>query len=498
MRKSSKKPHKHAVFFLCFNYEFYMIIVCHLGGAIMHIKKFIGDRDFFKTTLIIAIPLMLQQLISTSVNLLDNLMIGQLGDHSLAGVATVNRYFLIATFGTNGFIAAASVFMAQFHGAHDHKHMKQTFRFALLTSCIIMSTFVGIALLFPEHIIRFFIQDDKVVSEGLKYIIVCALTFLPNMITMAIAGSMRATGDSKRPLMASVVSVLTNAFFNYGLIYGNFGFPQLGVLGAALGTLIARFVELAIILMFLTFGNYAFKTKISELFDISKRLINHIFVKALPLSINEILWASGMALLLKFYATRGADVISGYSIATTVSDLFFTMNAGMSVATTILVSHALGANKLDEARENGYHLIGFGVVLSMFFAVLLFGSTFILPYIYSVSDSALHTAQTFLRIQAPLFSIYVMNTTCYFILRAGGDTKSTLLLDSLYMWTVNLVAVGLATHFTSWGIISLYILGQSTDVVKLFIAYRFVAKEKWLNNLALVEEKDDFELELGA
>ena len=463
----------------------------------MVLSKFFGDRDFFKKALWIAVPLMLQQLISTSVNLLDNLMIGQLGDHSLAGVATVNRYFMIAVFGTNGVIAAASVFMAQFYGADDKKHMQQTFRFVLIASSVIMTTFVVIALLFPENIIRFFVKDDLVIQEGLSYIYIAALTFIPNMITLAIAGSMRATGDSRTPLGASVISMFTNAFFNYGFIYGNLGFPALGVAGGALGTLIARIVELAFIGYFLATGSYAFKTRIRELFQISKTLVKRIVEKALPLALNEVLWASGMALLLKFYATRGADVISGYSIATTVSDMFFTMNAGMSVATTILVSQALGANRLDEARENGYHLMGFGVVLSIVFGTLLMLSTFVIPHIYSVSDNAMWTAQSFLRIQAPLFSIYVMNTTCYFILRAGGDTRSTLMLDSGYMWTVNLVAVGLATHFTSLGIIGLYLVGQSTDIFKMFIAYRFVSKEKWLTNLAAEELREEAQLEMG-
>lgn len=454
----------------------------------MFLKQYFGDKDFYKKALIIAIPLMLQQLISTSVNLLDNLMIGQLGDLALAGVTTVNRYFMIAIFGTNGLVAASAVFMAQFYGANDEEHMKQTFRFTILSAMLIMSIFIILALTMPETIIGFFIKDPAVIQEGLKYIYVAALTFIPNLFTMAIAGSMRSTGDSKTPLVASVISVFTNAFFNYGLIYGNFGFPRLGITGAALGTLIARIVELAFIGYFLKSGNYAFKTQVKEIFHISHKLIKRIVSKALPLVFNEVLWAAGMALLLKLYATRGPEVISGYSIATTVSDLFFTMNAGMSIATTILVAQPLGANRFDEARENGYHLIGFGITLAMVFGLALFGTTFLIPYIYSVSDAAMHTAQSFLRIQAPLFIIYVLNTASYFILRAGGDTRSTLMLDSGYMWTINLPAVAFATHFTSLGIIGLYIIGQSTDIIKLFIALRFVKKEGWIQNLADVKE----------
>lgn len=461
----------------------------------MNLKKYFGDKAFFKSTLLIAVPLMMQQLVSTAVNLLDNLMIGQLGDHALAGVAAVNRYFMIALFGTMGILAAASVFMAQFYGSNDDEHMEETFRYSLISSSLVMSFFIIIALIFPNQIIRFFVDSDLVVEQGLQYIFISALSFIPTMFTMAIASAMRATGDTKAPLIASVISMLTNLVFNYILIYGHFGFPALGVYGAALGTLAARIVELLIVSYALRKGYYRFKSPISHLFKISKTLTKAITFKALPLSLNEIGYAAGMALLLRFYGTRGADVISGYSITATISDLFFTMNAGMSIATTILVSQALGANKIKEARDNGYRLLGFGVALAAVFGVMLFMSSYLVPVLYDVSANATWIAQNFLRIMAFLFWIYILNTTVYFILRAGGDTKSTLLLDSGYMWGVNLVCVGIATYFTNMNIIGLYLVGQSTDILKMIIALKFVHKEKWLVNLAEEETVEELLLE---
>ncbi|CAM3751529.1 MATE family efflux transporter [Erysipelothrix urinaevulpis] len=461
----------------------------------MILKRYFGDRDFFKTTFMIAIPLMLQQVVSTAVNLLDNLMIGQLGDHSLAGVAAVNRYFMIALFGTMGVIAAASVFMAQFYGSDDRHHMQQTFRYSILSTCLIMSIFIIIALLFPQEIISFFVKDPHVIREGSRYIVISALSFIPTMFTMAIAGAMRATGDSKTPLIASVASMVTNLVFNYALIYGHFGFPAMGVVGAGIGTLIARLVEVTIISFALRRGDYIFKSSVNELFNISPTLIKAITLKSLPLSINEVMFAMGMALLLRFYGTRGADVISGYSIAVTVSDLFFTMNAGMSIAATILVSQPLGANNLQKAKENGYHLLGFGFILASIFGVMLFMTSFIVPNLYNVSATAIHLATNFLRIQAFLFWIYVLNTTVYFILRAGGDTKSTLMMDSGYMWCVNLVCVGIATYYTNLNVIGLYLIGQSTDVLKMIISITFLHKEKWLVNLAEKETEQELLLD---
>ena len=316
----------------------------------MNLRRYFGDKDFYKHTLHIAVPLMLQQLVSTSVNLLDNLMIGQLGDHALAGVATVNRYFMVAIFGTLGIIAASTVFLAQFYGSNDENHMKQTYRFSIISTSMIMSFFIVLALAFPSKIVGFFVDDSNVIFEGSRYIVIAALSFIPTMFTMAIAGSMRAVGDSKSPLIASLISMMTNLFFNYALIYGHFGFPAMGIVGAGIGTLIARIVEIIVIILFLRRNDYPFKTPITTLFQVSPTLVKAISLKALPLALNEVLYASGMAMLMKFYGTRGADAISGYSISLTVSDLFFTMNAGMSVATTILVSQPLGANKKKKPR----------------------------------------------------------------------------------------------------------------------------------------------------
>lgn len=447
-------------------------------------KKFIGSKEFNKRVLVIAIPLMLQQLIATSVNLLDNLMIGQLGSDALAAVTAINRYFLIAIFASLGLMAAATVYIAQFYGAKEEENMKAAFRFGLISTMSVTLLFVIAAFVFDQQIISFFVKDEAILGHGLDYIHVAALTFVPNAIVMAVGGAMRSIGESKLPLIASVISVFTNAFFNYVLIYGHMGFPKLGVFGGALGTLIARFVELAFILYYLKKGDFAFKTKLKDLFHIPAQLAKRIWVKALPLLMNEILWASGMALLLKLYATRGNDVISGYSIASSLADLFFTMNAGMSIASTILISQPLGANKLEEARQNAYNLIGFAVMLGAIFGVLMFIMSFAVPYMYSVSDESMHIALTFIRYQSFLFIVYVMNTTCYFILRAGGDTRSTLILDSLYMWTVNLSIVSFFTYFTSVNIISLFLIGQMTDVIKFAISYRFVKKERWVMNLA--------------
>lgn len=450
----------------------------------LSIRKFCFDKEFAKIVLAIAVPLMIQQLITSSVNLIDNLMVGQLGDIAVGGVAAVNRFYIIATYGTNGLINAAAIFIAQFYGAKDHDKMQQTFRFMLVSALIIILLFMIVGIFIPDIVVSFFSKDLQIIALGADYMRIAALSFLPMAITLCIATSMRSVGEIKLPLFASAIAVITNTCLNYCLIFGNFGFPYLGVQGAAIATLIARCLELIIISFFLKINDFEFKTSISKIFVISKEIINKVIVKALPLATNEILWSLGMATLFKFYSTRGIDVMSGYSISTTISDIFFVLYAGMAAASTVLISQPFGANDLEKGKSNAYKLLGFCFCLSFVFAFLMFGSTFIIPQLYSnISIEARNVATNFLRVQSILFWVYMFTTECFFILRSGGDTKNTLIMDSCFMWLVNIPLVGIFTYLTPVGYLGLYLVGQSTDLVKLVFAYHLIRKEKWVKNL---------------
>ncbi len=454
----------------------------------MRYSKFIGPKQFYKDVLKIAVPLMLQQLITSSVNLVDNLMVGQLGDASLGGVAATNRFYMIAFFATFGILAAAGIFIAQYFGAKDQEHMKQSFRFSILSAYLVILPFFFLGLLRPQWGIQYFTSDAGIVAEGIRYMTIASFSLLPLGPILAMTSAMRSIGETKIPLYAGIISVLTNAFFNYILIFGHFGFPAMGVAGAAYATVIARLVEVTILLAVMKVKSFAFSTKITELFHISKLIVRNVSVKAAPLALNEFFWASGMATLFKFYATRGPEVISGMSIAGTTADLFFTLFGGMAVASTVMISQPLGANDLDTGRANGYRMLGFSVFLAMCFAFMMFGASFIVPNFYNVSGEARMIAQTILRIMSVMFWIYMGTAQCYFILRAGGDTKSTFLMDSGFMWLVNIPVVFAFAYWTDFPIFIVYIAGQSTDFLKLTFSYWLVKKEKWVVNLTLQKE----------
>lgn len=450
-------------------------------------KRFLFDRKFAKMVILIAAPLMLQQLISVSVNLVDNLMVGSLGDAALGAVASANKYYMIASFSIEGLTAAAGVFIAQFFGAKDQKHMQQAFATMLIVGFIIITGFSLLAMFSPETIMNYFTHDANIIGLAKQYFAIAVFSYFPIAITTSFYYAARAIGETKIPLYISSLAVVINAVLNYIFIFGKFGFAAMGIEGAALATVCARVIELLLVLYALRINSFMFKFPIHHLFQIEKQIVTHILSKAAPLTLNELMFSFGLATLYKFQSTRGSMVMSGLSISSTVADLFFTLFIGLSVASNVFISTHLGANELEKAKENAYKLIGFSMVVSLIFSCMMYATTYMIPYLYRhVSAESLAVARTVLTVQACVLWIYTINAQNYFILRAGGDMRNTLLMDSGFMWVINIPIVACVTYFTNVGYIAIYIVGQLVDLLKLGISYRLVRKENWVKNLTQI------------
>ena len=447
-------------------------------------NKYFGNKQFNLAVISVAIPIMLQNLVTTSVNLVDSLMVGQLGDAAIGGVAAVNRFFMIMNFGTLGVVSAVGIFIAQYFGAKNEQKMKESFRFSISASYVIILPFFLMALCFPKEILHFFTTDEQLIETGVNYLRVVCFTFLPLGCSLALSSAMRCIGETKIPLVVSIISVCTNTFFNYCFIFGNFGFPCLGVVGAAYATMIARIVELSVLLLVMAKFPFPFKTKVSELFHVPLSLVQTIAIKAAPLCLNELLWSGGNAMMLKLYGTRGSHVLSGYAITTTMTDIFYTLFSGMAVATTVMVAQQLGADHLEKAKENGYHMIGFSFCVAVIFSCFMYLVSYTVPYLYgSASLDVLAVAQKMIHVQAFCFILYTINTQNYFIVRAGGDTRSTLIMDSGFMWLFTIPVLSLIAYFTNINIYAMYLIGQSSELLKLMLSTRLLRKEKWVVNL---------------
>ena len=466
---------------------------CGAGGAegtIQGMEKRKGTIQFYLSVLAVAVPMMLEQLITNSVNLVDNLMVGTLGDAAIGSVAAVNRYYMIASYAAMGLSAAGGVFIAQYRGANEEEHMKESFRTMLLFNFLIIGLFTSAALLYPSSILSFFTRDPRIIHDGVIYLSIAAWSFLPMAVMMSVYSSMRSIGETRVPLRCSIISIFANVILNYCLIFGAFGFPRLELRGAAAATLLARLIELCASMVFLRRGNYAFKTSLADLFRIPRELGLRVLSKAAPLMLNETLWAGGMATLFKLYCVRGSDVMSGYSIACSIGDLFFMMLSGMAAAATVFISIPLGAGNKEEARENAYRLLRFSMALAVVLGIFIWLSRSLVPILYSgVSAGAQKVAADVLGVQACLFWIYMGGAQCYFTLRAGGDMRHTLIMDSGFMWAFAIPAVAFTTYCTNLPYLWPYVIGELTEIVKLIFAFRLVKREEWLVNLTETEDE---------
>ena len=447
-------------------------------------EKYFGDKEFYSHVLRLALPMMFQGLLVSLSGLVDNMMVAGLGDSFLSGVASANRFYMIFLFAVNGVVTAAGIFIGQYLGAKKPEMMKESFRASIILGYLVMIPFFILIMFFPENILRFFTKDTLVIASGLDYYKAIVWTMIPLTLSMAIGTAIRSTGDTKTPIIASSVGIGVNLVFNYLLIYGNFGFPALGVYGSAIATLISRIVEVSILLYIMKVVHYDFATKIKDLFVIDGKLFKLISKNAVNISGNEILWSSSMAFLMKFYSTRGPAAMSAYSIAGSVADIFFVLFGGMAAATTVLVGHKLGANKFEEAKLNGYRLLSLSFILAITFGTIMILISNFVPYIYKdVSKEAQDIAVSLIRIIGLLFWTFMYNLQILFMLRAGGDSFSAFIMDSGFMWLINIPIVGLFTYYTDLPIVYLYLIGQLTDVGKLFISTYVFKKELWVKNV---------------
>ena len=454
------------------------------GMLLGYVKKLFQDKELINKCLTVAVPLMLQALVVNSVTLVDNLMIGELGDAALSGVSSANRYYIIVNYCSTAISAAGIIFLSQYYGAQNENKMKECFRILTIFSLLTGAVFVFLARFFPEQILRFIIDDDEVVRLGGMYLKLCCLSYLPTIVSVCIGASMRALGRPKVPMLISIFSVLLNVAFDYVFIFGRFGLPALGVEGAAVATLLARLIEMILYIFALHASDMPFKTRITEFFRFEPVLMKRILSKAGPLLINEFLYTFGNTFLLKCYSFRGVSVNTAYTMTLTVQDLFFVLFSGMATATSVLIGIPLGAGELEKAKDNGYKLFVFSLLLSLLFGSVMFGVSFLFPVLYrNVSEDALYLAERFLKVNSLFFIAFTFNTQTYFTLRAGGQTRQTMVMDSVFMWSVMIPTVYILDYHTAIPVVIVYMIGQGTEFLKGILSWYFFRKEKWVVNL---------------
>ena len=400
-----------------------------------------GDRAFYRHYLLLAVPMILQNAITNLVSFLDNIMVGQLGTEQMSGVAIVNQLIFVYNLAIFGAVSAASIFGAQYFGNGDHRGHMHSFRFKLYATLLVTGLTILLLLTRGSDLISLYLTDtagngatDVALQYGKQYLVIMLVGLVPFAVNQAYATNIKETGQTLVPMLASFVAVGTNAVLDYLLIFGVGSFPELGVTGAALATVIARYVE-AVIVVFWAHRNREKNRYLEGAyrgFGIPVSELKTILIKGLPLMFNEVL------------------------------------------------GQYLGAGELEKAKDADNKMIVFSVFCCVIMAAIMFLVGGFFPDIYNTTAEIKDLATKFIAVSALIMPFCSFSHASYFTLRSGGKTMVTFLFDSVFTWVVVVPVAFLLAHGTGLGIVSVYFLVQATELIKVVIGYCMVRSNVWV------------------
>lgn len=451
-------------------------------------NKYIGDKAFYRRYIFLATPMIIQQAITNFVSFLDNLMVGQLGQESISAVATVNQLnfvFMLAVFGA---ASAGSIYGAQYFGKGDHKGHMYTFRFKLYAT--LFATFIGIIIfkVWGSKLIALFLTESEgaspelALSLGLEYLGIILIGLIPFAVNQAYATNIKETGQTVVPMIAGMVAVATNAILDYCLIFGFGPFPQLGVAGAAIATVIARYIEAAIVIIWAhthkSVNKYLEGAYLG--FGIPKNIFVPIVIKGAPLMLNEVLWAAGVSAVTQSYSIRGMNVLTALSISNTVANLFNIVFIQLGACISIIVGQYLGAGELKAAKDADNKMTAFSVFCCTIMAIIMFAFGGLFPQIYNVSPDIRALATRFIAVAAFWMPFCSFSHCSYFTLRSGGKTLVTFLFDSVFEWVIVAPVAFILAHYSGLGIVTIFFIVSGTELIKNIVGYFMVKSDVWL------------------
>ena len=457
-----------------------------------YLMRYIGDKKFYKRVIALALPVIAQNAISSFVGFLDNIMVGQIGTEQMSGVAIVNQILFVFYICIFGGVSGAGIFGTQFFGKGDYEGQKYTFRFKIYISiaiAIIALLLFGFA---GSELIQLYLSDsgevgniDLALQYGLEYLSIMMVGLIPFAISQAYFNSVRETGHTLVQMIAGIAAMLTNLVLNWLLIFGIGPFPVLGIKGAAIATVISRFVEVMIIVVW-THRNKNINPYIVGAYRslyIPKHILKDILIKGTPLMLNELFWAAGMAAITQCYAVRGLEVVASLNISTTISNLFNVVYIQLGGCIAIIVGQHLGAGELDEAKDAQRKMTFFSVVCCAVVAIIMMLVGGFFPNLYETEESIKLLAKEFIMISAAVMPICAYCHCSYFTLRSGGKTIVTFLFDSVYTWVVVIPVATILAKYSSLGIVLVFFIVSFLEIIKAMIGFFMVRSGVWVQNI---------------
>ena len=438
----------------------------------------------------VAVPIILQNFITNMVNMIDNVMVGSLGTEEVSAVAIINQLMFVFNLAVFGAVSGAGIFTSQFFGKKDDDGIRYTIRYKTVVCFVLLAVAIFIFTIGGKFLISLYLHDgsydcDKelAMQYALKYFKIMIIGLVPYSATQIFASTLKETGATFVPMLAGVVAVASNTILNYLLIFGIGFFPKLGVAGAAWGTVISRFLESALVIIYIRVSlkkHTYFRGSLRNLY-IPFSVVKVFLKKGIPLLCNEIMWSAGMSFLTMCYSSYGLAIVAACSISSTVVNLLNITFRSLGIATGIIIGKDLGANKFEEAVDNVHKLNAFALFVSVIMAIISFFVADSIPHLYNVSPESERWAVYFIKVSAVFMPFLCYENSSYFTLRAGGRIFLTSLFDGFF---VLFFCGGIAFIFKGIAPVSItYVAVEATNILKAAMGFVFLKKKLWVRNL---------------
>lgn len=444
-----------------------------------------ADKTFYKKIFAIAIPVACQHLIISSLNLVDTVMIGQLGEVPLAAVALANQFFFLFMAVMYAISSGTGVFASQFFGSNDIKGIRYALGLCLIFSLGAAAVFCGCAVFIPDQIISFFSSDARVVEKGAQFIRINGLGYVCMAVSFSFSSSLRSIRRPWLPFFISAIALAVNTILNYLLIFGKFGFPRMEVAGAATATVIARVIECVLFISVVYMGKYPLAARLRELLAFPKEYVRRFLRVWFPILLNDVGWNTGMLYFMRVYGTIGTDAVAAVSITDTATYFVIVFFLGTSSATQVLIGNTIGSRRDADAYIYAKRLLLLGPLCAGILSIVV---CFCAPYItilFKVSGYVKAMAEALFIMFAVVFPFKVFNLHLVDgVLRSGADTRYGMFLDILGVWGIGAPLAYLSGIVLKLDLPIVYLIISSEEVCKCILGARRFASKKWIHNVA--------------
>ena len=438
----------------------------------------------FKTLFVIALPIILQNLMQSTVNMLDTLMVGQLGSVEIASVGLGNQIYMLLNMVLFGISSGGAIFIAQFWGKKENSGIWKMEGVMFSFSMVIALIFTFASVFFPKFLIGLYSKDFQVIEIGARYLRIVAFSFPFFAMSFAFSMALRSTEHVKLPMVATMISLVLNAILNYLLIFGIGFFPSLGIVGAAIATCISRIVECFILFIVAYSKKYEVASSVKNLFSFTFFEVRKFIKIAFPVIINEAIWGLGTSMHSLIMGRTSTEAISAFNITGTISQITWVFFIGVGNAAGIIIGKKIGEGNETEARKYANTLSWFMPLMAIFIGLLLIPISKFLPFMFNVEANILVQAKMMLMILMCCYPLNAFNM-CWVvgICRAGGDTVFAAIIDVCFMWIIAIPLAACVAYFTNVQPYIIYICLLSEQIFKAIVGFYRIKSGKWLHNV---------------